>query len=109
MRMRTVAVSAALVLCATAGTAACSSSPDTADTADATRPAAPATPVPVDGMAGYVETGERQAGPPETDGRVGAGPAECETSAAAIPAECALDIPFHDIAEAEPAGGPPVR
>ncbi|MFH9267118.1 hypothetical protein ACH4KN_23135 [Streptomyces sp. NPDC017546] len=106
MRMRTAAVSAALVLCAMAGTAACSSSPDTSD---ATRPAGPATPVPVDGKAGYVETGERQGGPPGTDGRVGAGPAECETSAAAIPAECALDIPFHDIAEAEPAGGPPVR
>ncbi|MFJ9885027.1 hypothetical protein ACIQRW_04105 [Streptomyces sp. NPDC091287] len=109
MRFRTVAVSAALVLCATAGVAACSSS---SDTADATRPAGPATsatPVPVDGTAGYIETGERQAGPPETDGRAGAGPASCETSAAAIPAECALDLSFHDIAEGKPAEGPPVR
>ncbi|WP_405190098.1 hypothetical protein OG473_11885 [Streptomyces anulatus] len=106
MRFRTVAVSAALVLCATAGGAACSSSPDTA------RPDGPATstkPVPLDGPAGYIETGERRAGPPETDGRVGAGPAECEKSAAAIPAECALDLSFHDIAEGEPAAGPPVR
>ncbi|MFH9292604.1 hypothetical protein [Streptomyces sp. NPDC017520] len=109
MRFRTVAVSAALVLCATAGTAACSSP---SDAADGTRPAGPATsatPVPGDGMAGNIETGERRAGPPETDGRVGAGPAMCETSAAAIPAECALDLSFHDIAEGEQAAGPPVR
>ncbi|MFH9745673.1 hypothetical protein ACH4MN_14650 [Streptomyces anulatus] len=106
MRFRTVAVSAALVLCATAGGVACSSS---SDTADAPRPDASTTPVPVDGPAGYIETGERRAGPPETDGRVGVGPAECETSAAAIPAECALDLSFHDIAEGEPAAGPPVR
>lgn len=109
MRFRTVAVSAALVLCAAAGVAACSSP---SDTADATRPAGPATsatPVPVDGMAGSIETGERRAGPPETDGRVGAGPAVCEAPAAAIPAECALDLSFRDIAEGEPAAGPPVR
>lgn len=108
MRFRTVAVSAALVLCATAGVAACSSS----DRPDATRPVGPAasaTPVPVDGMAGYIETGERRTGPPGTDGRSGAGPAACETSAAAIPAECALDLSFHDIAEGEPAPGPPAR
>lgn len=106
MRFRTVAVSAALVLCATAGAAACSSSPDPAD---ATPPAGPAKPVPVDGAAGYIETGERRSGPPGTDGRAGSGPTECETSAAAIPAGCALDLPFHDIAEGEPAEGPPVR
>lgn len=107
MRFRTVAVSAALVLCATAGVAACSSS----DGPDATRPVGPAsaTPVPVDGMAGYIETGGHRAGPSGTDGRAGAGPAACETSAAAIPAECALDLSFHDIAEGEPAAGPPAR
>ncbi|MEU2069776.1 hypothetical protein [Streptomyces anulatus] len=109
MRFRTVAVSAALVLCATAGGVACSSSSDTLDATRPDGPAASATPVPVDGLAGYIETGERRAGPPETDGRVGAGPAECEKSAAAIPAECALDLSFHDIAEGEPAAGPPVR
>ncbi|WP_435599249.1 hypothetical protein [Streptomyces anulatus] len=109
MRFRTVAVSAALVLCATAGGAACSSSSDTADATRPEGPAASTTAVPVDGRAGYIETGERRAGPPETDGRTGAGPAACETSAAAIPAECALDLSFHDIAEGEPAAGPPVR
>ncbi|WP_217226497.1 hypothetical protein [Streptomyces anulatus] len=109
MRFRAVAVTAALVLCATAGGAACSSSPDTADATRPEGPAASTTPVPVDGLAGYTETGERRAGPPETDARAGAGPAECETSVAAIPAECALDLSFHDIAEGEPAAGPPVR
>ncbi|MFH8685730.1 hypothetical protein ACH4EC_02600 [Streptomyces anulatus] len=109
MRFRTVAVSAALVLCATAGGAAWSSSSDTADATRPEGPAASTTAVPVDGTAGHIETGERRAGPPETDGRVGAGSAECETSAAAIPAECALDLSFHDIAEGEPAAGPPVR
>ncbi|MEV3894558.1 MULTISPECIES: hypothetical protein [Streptomyces] len=109
MRFRTAAASAALVLCASAGVAACSSSSDTADAIRPEGPAASTKPVPVDGPAGYIETGERRAGPPETDGRVGAGPAECEKSAAAIPAECALDLSFHDIAEGEPAAGPPVR
>ncbi|MFH9688076.1 hypothetical protein ACH4LE_17405 [Streptomyces sp. NPDC017413] len=106
MRFRTVAVSAALVLCATAGAAACSSP---SDTADVTRPATSATPVPVEGMAGSIETGERRAGPPETDGRVGVGLPVCETSAAVIPAECALDLSFHTIAEGEAAARPPVR
>lgn len=69
MRFRTVAVSAALVLCATAGGAACSSSSDTADATRPEGPAASTTPVPVDGMAGYVETGERRATRPRrTDG-----------------------------------------
>lgn len=108
MRFRTVAVTAALVLCATAGGAACSSSPDTADVTRPEGPAASATPVPVDGPAGYTGTGGRRAGPPGTDGRGGADPA-CETSAAAIPEECALDLSFHDIAEGEPAPGPPAR
>ncbi|MEU0102096.1 hypothetical protein [Streptomyces sp. NPDC006267] len=109
MRFRTVAASATFVLCASTGAAACSSSPGPTD---ATRPAAPAvsaTPVPAEGMAGHIETGRRQAGPPPTGGQDGTGPAKCATSAAAIPAECALDLSFPDVTEGKPATEPPVR
>ncbi|MFJ6613728.1 hypothetical protein ACIQPT_26010 [Streptomyces sp. NPDC091289] len=104
MRFRTAAASAALVLCATAGVAACSSS---SDTADAERPAAPTVPAPEEGPLGKIETGKRQTGPPELNGQSAAGPAKCATTVAEIPAECALDLSFADFAEGERASGPP--
>ncbi|MFD5201784.1 hypothetical protein ACFWM7_16885 [Streptomyces sp. NPDC058375] len=106
MRLRTVAASAALVLCATVGAAACSSSPDVTD---ADRPAAPATaPAPGGGPEGKIETGKRQAGGPEVNGQSVAGPEKCATSAADIPAECALDLSFVELSEGERAAEPPV-
>lgn len=104
MRLRTAVASAALVLCATTGAVACSSSPDAAD---ADRPAAPAAPAPEEGLAGNIEVGKRQAGPPELNGQSVAGPAKCATSVAEIPAECALDLSFADFTEGERAAGPP--
>lgn len=104
MRLRTAAASAVLVLCTTAGAAACSSSPDAADV---TRPAVPTAPAPVEGLAGNIETGKRQAGPPELNGQSVAGPAKCATSAAEIPAACALDLTFADFTEGERATEPP--
>ncbi len=105
MRLRTVAASAALVLCVTVGAAACSSSPDATD---AEGPAAPATvPAPAGGLEGKIETGKRQADGPELNGQSVAGPEKCATSAAEIPAECALDLPFADVAEGERAAEPP--
>ncbi|MFB7227812.1 hypothetical protein [Streptomyces griseus] len=106
MRFRTVAASAALVLCATAGVVACSSS---SDTADANRPAGPTAPASVDGLTENIETGKRRAGPPETGGQEATGPAKCATSAAEIPAECAVDVTFSEITEGERAKEPPVR
>ncbi|WP_103508037.1 hypothetical protein [Streptomyces sp. SM13] len=106
MRFRTVAASAALVLCTTVSTVACSSSPETAD---ADRPAGPGAPASVEGLAENIETGKRQAGPPETGGQEATGPAKCATSAAEIPAECAVDVTFSEITEGEQATEPPVR
>ncbi|MFI1222217.1 MULTISPECIES: hypothetical protein [unclassified Streptomyces] len=110
MRFRTGAVAAALVLCAATGLAACSSSSDTADaTRPAGGPAVPTTAGPADDLTGHIETGKRQAGPPEMDGQHATGSAQCATSAAEIPAECALDLSFSGITEGERAAEPPVR
>ncbi|GHC64649.1 hypothetical protein [Streptomyces flavofungini] len=107
MRLRTVAASAALVLCATTGAAACSSSPDAADTS---RPAGPAAtkPAPAEDVRGRIETGKRQAGAPKTGGHDGAHSPECAASAAEIPEKCALDISFAESTDGEPGDGAPV-
>ncbi|MGW6580910.1 hypothetical protein ACWF76_16255 [Streptomyces globisporus] len=104
MRLRTAAASAALVLCATAGLAACSSSPDVVD---AERPAAPTAPASVEGLAENMETGKRQAGSPELNEQSVAGPEKCARSAADIPAECAVDPSFAEVTEGERAAEPP--
>jgi hypothetical protein len=88
MRLRAIAASAVLVLCATTGAAACSSSSDAADTADTTRPAGPAAST-------------------ESASDGGGDPAECATSAAEIPEECALDLSFSESTDAEPTAGSP--
>ncbi|MFD0412498.1 hypothetical protein [Streptomyces sp. NPDC127108] len=105
MRVRTVAASAALVLCATAGAAACSSS---SDASDSRRPAGPSTSekrASAEGMEGRIETGKRQAAGPKMEGRDST---ECATSAAEIPAKCALDVSFSESTDGEPAAGAPV-
>ncbi|MFH9071056.1 hypothetical protein [Streptomyces alboflavus] len=105
MRVRTVVASAALVLCATAGAAACSSSSDAADTGRPTSPSAPEKPAAADDFKGRVETGKAQAGGPRTEGR---DVTECAVSAAEIPEKCALDVSFSETIEGEPATGAPV-
>ncbi|MEU3833465.1 hypothetical protein [Streptomyces microflavus] len=107
MRFRTVAASAALVLCAAAGATACSSSPDGSES---TRPAGPASSteaVPLEGMAGKIETGKRQAGPPQMDGQSARDSSVCAASAEEIPAECALDLSFAESSVGEPAAEAP--
>ncbi|MET8880154.1 hypothetical protein ACFYZ6_16405 [Streptomyces rubiginosohelvolus] len=104
MRLRTAAASAALVLCATAGLAACSSSPGTAD---AERPAAPTAPASVEGLAENIETGKLATEPPELNEQSVAGPEKCARSAADIPAECAVDPSFAEVTEGERAAEPP--
>ncbi len=107
MRFRTVAASAALVLCATTATAGCSSSSDAADTPRPAGPTAPTQPTSVDDVKGHIETGKRRAGTPATgvNGTVDA--AECETSAAEIPEECALDLSFSETTDGRPGDGAP--
>ncbi|MEW2391017.1 hypothetical protein AB0933_21925 [Streptomyces venezuelae] len=107
MRLRTVAASAALVLCTTAATAACSSSSDTADSTQPAGRTAPTKPASVDDMQGSIETGKRQAGPPATAGPDKANSAECATSAAEIPEECALDLSFSETTDGKPDTGAP--
>ncbi|MFD4986600.1 hypothetical protein [Streptomyces sp. NPDC058374] len=111
MRIRTVAASAALVLCATVSAAACSSAPEAGagDTSRPAAPASPAAPTPAEDAPERAETGKREAGAPEMDGQeVVTSPEGCATSAAEIPAECALDPEFTETTEAEPADGAPV-
>ncbi|WTA91039.1 hypothetical protein OG323_19540 [Streptomyces cyaneofuscatus] len=110
MRFRTVAASAALVLFAMTGAAACSSSSDAAETPQS--PAGPAASVksaPVDGMegmAGRIETGKR-AGVPTLDGQSVVGPSECAVPVEEIPAECALDLSFDEMSVGESADAAP--
>ncbi|WP_405651090.1 hypothetical protein [Streptomyces sp. RK9] len=105
MRVRTVAASAALVLCATAGAAACSSSSDAADSGRRTGSSTPGKPAAADDFKGRVETGKAQAGGPRIEGR---DVTECAVSAAEIPEKCALDVSFSESTEGEPAAGEPV-
>ncbi|MFC9172676.1 hypothetical protein [Streptomyces sp. NPDC057107] len=104
MRLRTVAASAALVLCATAGAVGCSAPSDSPEGA---RPGASADPAPVEGMAGSIETGKRQAGPPQLEGQSATGSLECAGSVGEIPAECALDLSFERSSDGELAAGTP--
>ncbi|MFI5899277.1 hypothetical protein [Streptomyces cyaneofuscatus] len=107
MRFRTVAASAALVLFAMTGAAACSSSSGAAETPQP--PAGPAASVesaPVEGMAGRIETGKR-AGVPTLDGQSVVGPSECAVPVEEIPAECALDLSFDESSVGEPAADAP--
>ncbi|MEU6120815.1 hypothetical protein [Streptomyces sp. NPDC047123] len=115
MRVRTVAASAALVLCASTAAVACSS-PDAADSKRPAGPSGSARPGPAEAEApkGRVETGERQEHGPETGGpdtskQAGKQAEKCEKSAAEIPEECALDLPYADITvgEARPGGEGP--
>ncbi|WJV44270.1 hypothetical protein [Streptomyces flavofungini] len=103
MRFRTAAASAALVLCATAGAAACSSSSDAADSSRPANPSGSDKSV-VDDVQGRIETGKRQAGAPEAEGRDST---ECATSAAEIPQKCALDVSFSESTDGAPAAGEP--
>ncbi|MFF3645390.1 hypothetical protein [Streptomyces sp. NPDC002564] len=103
MRVRTVAASAALVLCAATAAVACSS-PDAADSKRPAGPSGSARPGPAEAEApkGRVETGEREEHGPETGGpdtskQAGKQAEKCEKSAAEIPEECALDLPYSDI------------
>ncbi|MFD3979603.1 MULTISPECIES: hypothetical protein [Streptomyces] len=105
MRLRTAAASAALVLCAAAGAAACSSSPDAADAERTTSRTGPAS---VEGLAESVETGKRQAAPPELNGQSVPGPEKCATSVAEIPADCAVAPSFAESTEGERAAEPPI-
>ncbi len=103
MRFRTVAASAALVLCAATGVAACSALPGGSESS---RPAAPGpsvSPSPVDGMTGDIETGKRQAGPPLMEGQSGEGATQCAGAVEEIPAECALDLSFAESSDGEAA------
>lgn len=104
MRLRTAAASATLVLCAAVGAAACSSSPDAVD---AERPSTRTGPASVEGLAESVETGKRQAGPPELNGQSVPGPEKCATSIAEIPADCVVDPSFAEFTEGERAEEPP--
>ncbi|WP_324802414.1 hypothetical protein SJX93_17285 [Streptomyces cyaneofuscatus] len=107
MRFRAVAASAALVLLAMTGTAACSSSSGAAETPQP--PAGPAASVksaPVEGVVGRVETGKR-AGVPTLDGQSVVGPSECAVPVEEIPVECALDLSFDEISVGESAGDVP--
>ncbi|CAM5738423.1 Serine hydroxymethyltransferase [Streptomyces badius] len=103
MRLRTAAASAVLVLCATAGLAACSSSPGTAE-ADGRPATGPAS---VKELAENIEAGTLQTGPPELNEQSVAGPEKCARSAADIPAECAVDPSFAEVTEGERAAEPP--
>jgi len=107
MRLRTVAASAALVLCAATGAAACSSSSDSSESTRPAGPAASAETAPVEGMAGNIETGKRQAGPPQMDGQSAKDSSACAASAEEIPAECALDLSFAESSVGEPAAEAP--
>ncbi|MEV0443759.1 hypothetical protein AB0I84_25800 [Streptomyces spectabilis] len=107
MRLRTVAASAALVLCATTVGTACSSSADATDT---TRPAGPAVPTKsasAEDLKRHIETGERQTGEPRIGGQDASDITECATSAAEIPEKCALDPSFAESSEGEPGAGSP--
>ncbi|MEU0357264.1 hypothetical protein [Streptomyces cyaneofuscatus] len=110
MRFRTVAASAALVLFAMTGAAACSSSSGAAETPQP--PAGPAASVksaPVEGlegMAGRIETGKR-AGVPTLDGQSVVGPSECAVPVEEIPVECAVEPSFGEISVGESAGDVP--
>ncbi|WP_433400202.1 hypothetical protein [Streptomyces sp. CA-146814] len=107
MRFRTVAASAALALLAATGAAACSSPSGAAETSrPATTPASVKS-APVEGMAGRVETGERQVGGPTVDGQSATGDSKCAVAVGEIPAECALDLSFSRSSDGEPAAGAP--
>ncbi|WP_030685615.1 hypothetical protein [Streptomyces sp. NRRL B-1347] len=107
MRFRTVAASAALVLCATTAATACSSSSDAKDTTRPAGPAAPEKPTSAEGLKGHIETGKRQAGAPKIGGQDEADATECATSAAEIPEKCALDLSFSESTDGEPGAGSP--
>lgn len=103
MRFRAVAASAALVLGAATGVAACSSLPDGSGSS---RPAAPGpsdSPSPVDGLTGDIETGKRQPGPPLMVGQGGEGTTRCAGEVEEIPAECALDLSFGESSDGQEA------
>lgn len=107
MRFRTAAASAALVLCAATGAAACSSSSGGSESTRPAGPAAPSDPAPVEGMAGNIETGTRQAGQPQLEGQGVTDPAECAVPVDEIPASCALDLSFSGSSDGQPAAEPP--
>lgn len=107
MRFRTVAASAAFVLLAATGAAACSSPSDAAETSRPATTPASAKSAPLDGLAGRVETGERQKGGPTLDGLSVTRASECAVAVEEIPAECALDLSFAESSDGEPAAGAP--
>lgn len=108
MRFRTVAASAALVLCATTAATACSSSGTTDDTRPAS-PAASSSPVSVEGVTGKVETGKPQAGEPDMVEPNEESSADCAASAARISPECEVPgLSSTEIEEGRPAAGAPL-
>ncbi|CAM5739415.1 hypothetical protein SBADM41S_03921 [Streptomyces badius] len=100
---RTAAASAVLVLCATAGLAACR--PRRAPRRPSGGP--PTGPASVKELAENIEAGTLQTGPPELNEQSVAGPEKCARSAADIPAECAVDPSFAEVTEGERAAEPP--
>ncbi|QDQ09517.1 hypothetical protein FH965_02210 [Streptomyces spectabilis] len=107
MRFRTVAASAALVLCATTVGTACASSPDPKDTTRPAGPAVPAKSASAQDLKRRIETGERRTDEPKMGGRDGSDSTDCATSAAEIPEKCALDLSFAESSEGEPGAGSP--
>ncbi|MFJ9637049.1 hypothetical protein [Streptomyces sp. NPDC101178] len=107
MRFRTVAASAALALLAATGAAACSSPSGAAETSRRATAPASAESAPVEGIAGRVETGDRQKGGPTFDGQSVSRAYECAVAAGEIPAECALDLSFAESSDGEAAVGAP--
>ncbi|ATY96746.1 hypothetical protein CVT27_15715 [Streptomyces cavourensis] len=103
MRFRTVAASAALVLCAVTGVAACSALPGGSESSRPAVPGPSASPSPVDGMTGDIETGKRQAGPPLMEGQSGESATQCAGAVEEIPAECGLDLSFAESSDGEAA------
>lgn len=90
MRTRTAAVSAALVLCAMLGSAACSASSDS---------------VPSSGSSTSAEkkSNRHQSG----KGRPEVDPSKCATSADKMPKGCAVDVDVSEISEGTPAAEGP--
>ncbi|AXI72590.1 hypothetical protein DTW94_15900 [Streptomyces cavourensis] len=103
MRFRTVAASAALVLCAVTGVAACSALPGGSESSRPAVPGPSASPSPVDGMTGDIETGKRQAGPPLMEGQSGESATQCAGVVEEIPAECGLDLSFAESSDGQAA------
>ncbi len=104
MRLRTAAASAALVLCATAGLAACSSSPDTTE---AERPAAPTGPASVKELAENIETGKLATEPPELNEQSVPGPEKCALLRRRHPRGVRRRPSFAEVTEGERAAEPP--